>query len=176
MTTSPKGGSRRRARDVAMQALFLLDLNPAADASTLSRFLGGRLADAESRSFASALVEGTRSHLREIDPLLETLSEHWRVARMSATDRSILRLAVHEILHTETPPKVACDEAVELAKRYGAEASSRFVAGLLGRLLLERGEGRMPPAAGMTDAGASVDETDRRGIRKSKRPRGTEVG
>ena len=71
--------------------------------------------------------------------MLEAASENWRVARMAATDRAILRIACHEILHTDTPPKVACDEAVELAKRYGSVASPKFVAGILGRLLADRG-------------------------------------
>lgn len=145
MNVDQTGGSRRRAREVAMQAIYLLDLNPATDSTVLSRFLAGRLADTDSRGFAARLVEGTRHNAPEIDTLLESLSDNWRVSRMAATDRSILRLAVHEILHTDTPPKVACDEAVELAKRYGAAASSRFVAGLLGRLLMDRGVGLPPP-------------------------------
>jgi N utilization substance protein B len=155
MTAAPKGGSRRRAREVAMQAIYLLDLNPATDSAVLSRFLAGRLADADARGFATRLVEGTRHNAPEIDALLESLSDNWRVSRMAATDRSILRLAVHEILHTATPPKVACDEAVELAKRYGAAASSRFVAGLLGRLLVDRGDGLPPdgPAASTVSGG-----------------------
>jgi N utilization substance protein B len=155
-----------------MQALYLFDLNPSADASLLARFLAGRLADNDSRVFAAGLVEGTLRAQRDIDAVLEGVSDNWRVSRMAATDRSILRLALHEILHTDTPPRVACDEAVELAKRYGAAASARFVAGLLGRLLVERGDGRPPPGSD-GQAPAAIGETDRptgsRGLRK--RPR-----
>lgn len=145
MSPVSKAGSRRRARDVAMQAIYLVDLNPSVEPSLLSRFLAGRLVDAESRTFASGLLEGTRRHVQDIDRLLEASCDNWRVSRMAATDRSILRLAAHEILHTDTPPRVACDEAVELAKRYGAAASPRFVAGVLGRLLHDRGVGLPSP-------------------------------
>lgn len=129
--------SRRRAREIAMQALFQFDLNPGSGAADVERFLAARLAMPGLVAFARSLMDGVRTHASKIDGVLEGLSDNWRVSRMAATDRAILRLACHEILHTDTPPKVACDEAVELAKRYGSAASPRFVAGIIGRLVAD---------------------------------------
>jgi len=131
--------TRTRAREVAMQAAYQADMNPAVDPEEISRFLEGRLKARGLVAFARGLVDGVLAHRAEIDAVLEAASENWRVARMAATDRAILRVACHEILHTDTPPKVACDEGVELAKRYGSTASPKFVAGILGRLLADRG-------------------------------------
>ena len=131
--------TRSRAREIAMQAAYQTDMNPAMDPSEISRFLEGRLKAHGLVAFARGLVDGVLAHRAEIDAVLEAASENWRVARMAATDRAILRVACHEILHTDTPPKVACDEGVELAKRYGSVASPKFVAGILGRLLADRG-------------------------------------
>ena len=107
-------------------------------------FLDRRLRSRGLVRFARELVEGVLGRRAEIDAVLESASENWRVTRMAATDRAILRLACHEILHTDTPPKVACDEGVELAKRYGGVASPKFVAGILGRLLADRDPAASP--------------------------------
>jgi len=130
--------TRSRAREIAMQALYQLDLNPGTAPADIGRFLEGRLKARGLVAFARDLVDGVKRHLVEIDAALEAASDNWRVARMAAADRAILRLACHEILHADTPPKVACDEGVELAKRYGGASSPRFVAGILGRLLTDR--------------------------------------
>ena len=65
-------------------------------------------------------------------------STNWRLSRMAATDRAVLRIALFELLHTDVPGPVAVDEAIQLARRYGSEASSRFVSGILGKLLADR--------------------------------------
>jgi N utilization substance protein B len=84
------------------------------------------------REFARELVSGTLEHLEEIDSELGRQTAHWRLERLAAVDRNILRLALYELLfHTETPYAVVIDEAVEIAKRFGAEDSSRFVNGVL---------------------------------------------
>lgn len=131
--------TRSRAREIAMQAVYQADMNPAMAPGDISRFLDGRLKARGLVAFARGLVDGVLARRGEIDAVLDAASENWRVARMAATDRAILRVAGHEILHTDTPPKVACDEGVELAKRYGSAASPKFVAGILGRLLADRG-------------------------------------
>ena len=87
--------------------------------------------------FADGLVEGVLGHLAEIDALVESRAANWRLARMAATDRAVLRIAAFEIGHTDTPPAVVADEAIELARRYGGESSPRFVAGILGRLVAD---------------------------------------
>jgi N utilization substance protein B len=86
------------------------------------------------------LVVGVGSHLQELDALIVRYSEHWRLERMVAVDRNLLRLAVYELLYQpDIPAKVVINEAVELAKRYGTEASGAFVNGLLDRIRMAVG-------------------------------------
>ncbi len=87
-------------------------------------------------AYAKSLVEGTLAHREEIDALIRSQAEHWRLERMPAVDRNILRLAVYEFLYEIDVPKlVVLDEAIELAKEYGTEQSGRFVNGLLDGIL-----------------------------------------
>jgi transcription antitermination factor NusB len=89
--------------------------------------------------YARQLVEGTVQRKAEIDELIRSQTDHWRLERMPAVDRNILRLAIYEFLSEEDVPKlVVIDEAIELAKRFGSEQSGRFVNGLLDGLLKER--------------------------------------
>lgn len=129
---------RRRAREIALQALYRLDMNPATSPEEVDRFLAARLSDRGLEAFARGLVVGVQERRQELDALLDSRADNWRVARMAATDRAILRIAAHELLTGGVPGPVVADEAIELAKRYGTEQSSRFVAGLLGRLLGDR--------------------------------------
>ena len=86
--------------------------------------------------YAQSLVEGTLSHKEEIDELIRKQAEHWRLERMPAVDRNILRLAVFEFLYeTDVPKLVILDEAIELAKEFGTEQSGRFVNGVLDGIL-----------------------------------------
>lgn len=133
--TAPR---RSRAREIALQALYRLDLNPATSDDEIAPFIAGRLHGGPLVAFAEALVRGVRDHQSELDALLDARATNWRVARMPATDRAILRVAVYEILHTGTPGPVAVNEAIELAKRYGTDGSATFVAGVLGGLLADR--------------------------------------
>jgi transcription antitermination factor NusB len=90
----------------------------------------------EAFSYAQRLVEGTVSNREQIDQLIRSQADNWRLERMPAVDRNILRLAVYEMLHErETPKLVVLDEAIELAKKFGSEQSGRFVNGLLDGLL-----------------------------------------
>jgi len=130
---------RSRAREVALQALHQLEFNAeAAAGGGLRRFFQGRLRSAPLVAFAEELVAGVVRHRADLDALLEARSPRWRVARMAATDRTVLRIAAYEILHTATPGPVVADEAIDLARRYGNEASPRFVAGVLGAVLEDR--------------------------------------
>jgi N utilization substance protein B len=133
---------RSRAREIAMQALYQYELHPTADAADVDRFLAGRLRLPGLVAFAKQLVEGVRGQRADLDARLDSQAHQWRVARMAATDRTILRLALFELLHTDTPDAVAVNEAIELAKRYGSEASSRFVAGILGAIVAARNPAR----------------------------------
>jgi len=96
----------------------------------------------ESFTYARELVEGTVGHLEEVDALIRRQADNWRLERMPVVDRNVLRLAVYEMLYEQdTPQLVVVDEAIELAKKFGSEQSSRFVNGLLDGLL----KGRLVP-------------------------------
>ena len=124
--------SRSLAREIALQRLYQLDLRGDEAAEPSER---GEEADADALAYARALVEGVRSRDAEITAALKALVEHWSWERIAAVDRSILRIGAYEILHVpEVPPKVALDEAIELAKRYSTQESGAFVNGILDKL------------------------------------------
>ncbi len=133
---------RSRAREVVMQLLYRDDLNDA-DRSIENdvEFIGRRLNNDQALvGFAESVLRGVREHLAEIDRSLESISENWRLSRMSATDRNILRLAAYEMMFGDTPPRVAINEAIELAKRYGDQNSPKYVNGVLDRLWQNDGQ------------------------------------
>jgi len=127
---------RSRAREVALQALFQEDLNPRDSVDQLAPFVHSRIKDESLRTFAIGLVQGVKRNLAELDALIEEKAENWSLSRMAATDRNVLRLGAFEIRYGDTPDRVAIDEAVDLAKRFGSENSSQFVNGILDKLLV----------------------------------------
>jgi N utilization substance protein B len=131
---------RSRAREVALQVLYQDDLNPAPEAIDPAEFLQARLGLQELVEFAGSLVDGVRRNRGELDQLLTTTADNWALERMAATDRNVLRIGAFEILYTSTPNRVAINEAVELAKRFGAAQSAQFVNGVLDRILAEHGK------------------------------------
>ena len=129
---------RSRVREIVLQILYQDDVNPDADPVETDRFLRARLKqDEESIEFANILYTGVRRNVQELDSMLSGMADNWAMERMAVTDRNILRMGAFEILYTETPDRVAINEAVELAKRYGARQSPQFVNGLLDRFLRE---------------------------------------
>ncbi len=129
--------SRRfRAREVALQLLYQHDLNPGLPREAIEEFVRERLRDSDLHPFTLSLYDGVLSQQTEIDQQLSAAAENWRLARMAAVDRNVLRLGGYELLHTpETPARVTLDEAIELARRYGSANSPAFVNGVLDRLL-----------------------------------------
>jgi len=127
--------NRSRAREVALQALFQEDLNPRDSRDQLAPFVEARLQEDELREFATSLVLGVMRNQGELDALLESNTENWSLSRMAATDRNVLRLGAYEIRYANTPERVAINEAVELAKRFGSKQSSQFVNGILDKLI-----------------------------------------
>jgi transcription antitermination protein NusB len=126
---------RSRAREVALQLLYQRDLNPGVDRLTIERFVHERLKDPVLEQFCLSLSDGILAHVAEIDQKLTEAAENWRVARMAAVDRNVLRLGAYELLFApQTPPNVSLDEAIELARRYGSADSSAFVNGVLDKL------------------------------------------
>ena len=94
--------------------------------------------DGDTRAFADGLVRGTKSNQAKIDQVISQFAEHWDLERMAVVDRNVLRLAVYELLWTaDVLPKVAINEAIEIAKKFGTTESSRFINGVLDRILRE---------------------------------------
>ena len=130
---------RSRARQVALQLLYQDDLNPEVAPTAVAQFLRKSLKrKAAAMEFALSLLDGVREHRAELDQVLAAKADNWSVERMAAVDRNILRLGAYEILYTDTPGRVAINEAVELAKTFGAQQSAPFVNGILDRVLRER--------------------------------------
>lgn len=129
-------GRRRKAREVALQFLYQLDVNGASDPTAFEgEFWSRHPVDAEARAFADTLVRGSKEHQTRIDELIARYAEHWDLDRMAVVDRNILRLAVYELmLDAEVPPKVAINEAIEIAKKFGTADSGRFINGVLDRI------------------------------------------
>ena len=135
--------SRRRSREAALQVLYSVDVKgrsggPSIDPEEAFERAAAHFELPEgARAFAKQLCCGVADRRDEIDRQLTSHSDHWRLERMAAVDRNVLRLAAYEILYTETSPSIAIDEAVELARRFGAERSPAFVNGVLDSLARE---------------------------------------
>ena len=129
-------GSRTKARECALQALYQLDLSGGDAREALRGVLAHfEEADSSTERFADELVRGVQSERAQIDELIQTSSTHWKLDRMARVDRNILRLAVYEMLRrADVPVRVTLNEAVELGKKYGSEESSAFVNGVLDRI------------------------------------------
>lgn len=126
---------RTRGREVALQILYQMEQNATSDIQQMNLFVQRRLSDDRLQDFARTLVAGVQEHQARLDELISGVAENWRIDRMAAIDRNILRLGVYEMLFCEdVPTKVAINEALELAKRYSTAQSSRFVNGILDRL------------------------------------------
>jgi N utilization substance protein B len=151
---------RSRAREVALQLLYQRDLHPEGKRGQQLRFAKNRLRDAALQKFCLEIVEGVHANLKEIDSRLSSVAENWRLPRMAAVDRNILRMGTWEILYTpETPAAAAIDEAIELARRFGTADSPRFVNGVLDKLKPQDAAGEEVLAAG-PDATAESVSTD----------------
>ena len=154
---------RSRAREVALQLLFQRDFNTGVARADLEQFARDRLRDEALEVFCLGLFDGVTAHLAELDRRISAAAENWRLHRMPAVDRNILRLGTYELVHAEdTPVAVAVDEAIELAKRFGSADSSSFVNGVLDQVRRAASAPALAPAAAdapaaITDPGSGPD-------------------
>ena len=125
--------SRSRSRQRALQILFLWDARRQPVDEAIDSFYDTLFAEEhpERDAFVDQLVRGTIQHVDEVDTRIRLHAEHWRMERMPVVDRNILRLAVYEMTHAETPAAVVIDEALELARKFSGEESVQFVNGVL---------------------------------------------
>jgi N utilization substance protein B len=127
---------RTKARDLALQYLYQLDLCGPDLAPVAREFIHGEDGDEETRRFAMRLIEGTLENRPEIDRTVQGVAQNWNVARMAVIDRNVLRLATYELLHCpDIPPKVAINEAIELGKRFSTQNSGAFINGILDKIM-----------------------------------------
>ena len=127
-------GSRRKARECALQMLFAADFAQADPEEVLQTYWA-QLDDSETeepaREFATRLAAGTLANLEALDERIRSRAEHWRIPRMAIVDRNILRLAVYEFLYEPTPRTVAINEALEIARRFSTYEATQFINGIL---------------------------------------------
>ncbi|MEE9263047.1 MAG: transcription antitermination factor NusB [Vicinamibacteria bacterium] len=124
-------GSRRKGRELAVQMLYQWEISEEPIARVEESFWKLREAADKTRSLAQRLLEGTVEHVGEIDELITKHAEHWRLSRMAAVDRNILRLAIYEFLYEEVPKRVVINEALEVTKRFSSPDAVQFVNGVL---------------------------------------------
>jgi len=127
-------GSRRKARECALQMLFAADVSET-PGDQLVRGFWSELSDGElgpqAREFATRLATGTLRNLTEVDERIRSRAENWRISRMAIVDRNVLRLAVYEFLHEPTPRTVTINEALEIARRFSTYEATQFINGIL---------------------------------------------
>ena len=125
-------GTRRQARELAMQALFYMDMQSNVSLQMLEYFCDNFRPPKKVSPFFLTLVNGVVETRTEIDALIERFSKNWKISRMSCVDRNVMRIAVYELLHCEDiPPKVTINEAVDVGKKFGTEESGAFINGIM---------------------------------------------
>jgi len=126
---------RRRAREIALQVLYQLDISQADSREVWDLYWENFRPSAKAREFCQRLIEGVRQNQDQIDQLIEENSENWSLKRMAIVDRNILRLAAFELLHCpDIPFKATLNEAIELAKKFGTDDSGAFINGILDKI------------------------------------------
>lgn len=133
---------RRKARELALLALYQLEMVRGDPEQALGTLQEGKLFPPEVRDFALQLAKGATEKREEIDQLIKAASQHWSLERMAVIDKNILRMAIFELRYlSDIPCKVTINEAVEIAKKYGGDGSPAFVNGVLDRVSREVGAG-----------------------------------
>jgi transcription antitermination protein NusB len=142
-------GTRRAARELALQAVYQVDLlGEGGSDGDLTLLWAHFEAEPEARTFARELIEGVAAHRERIDDLIAASAEHWRLARLARVDLGLLRVAAFELLaRPDIPASVTIDEAVEIARRFGSEDSPAFVNGILDHIAQVLGVKERPKSA-----------------------------
>jgi transcription antitermination factor NusB len=143
---------RTKARELALQFLYQLDIRGEDVLEDMEPFLDRGGVPDDVRAFARDLIRGCHEHRADIDRRIQAVAEHWDLSRMAVIDRNILRIAIYELLHrADVPPKVAINEAIEMGKKFSTKNSGAFINGILDRIRSEihpGGTGRAEPGGG----------------------------
>jgi N utilization substance protein B len=149
-------GTRRKARELAMQALFYIDMQKEDPDEMLDRYRECFRPSKNALPFFLTLVKGVVATRSDIDELIEAYSDNWKVSRMSCVDRNVIRIAVFELLFCkEIPSKVSINEAVDVGKKFGTDESGGFINGILDSIRIAIEEERIPVT---TTAETQLDE------------------
>jgi N utilization substance protein B len=122
---------RRKSREYALQMLFQWEMGQQDPSRIEEGFWKNARAQKSTREFANQLFENAAARAGELDPIIASLAKNWRIERIAAIDRALLRLALAELRTTGTPSKVVINEAVELAKKFSSEDAAPFINGIL---------------------------------------------
>lgn len=157
-------GSRRKAREYALQMLFAADMTNTPLEELVSdywREFGSIDCDDATLVFATRLAVGTYAHISELDGRIALRAEHWRIPRMAVVDRNVLRLAIFEFLYESTPRTVAINEALEVARRFSTYEATQFINGILDAIKSDLDEQDPPPEeiTGKPADPVNLDET-----------------
>ncbi|MCA9039791.1 MAG: transcription antitermination factor NusB [Planctomycetaceae bacterium] len=136
---------RSTARKVAVQMLYLKDLNPDAHPDSIRATIVEELSEEELQRFAWKLFSGVMENRAELDEKIVQIAQNWSLSRMAPTDRNVLRLGAFELLHSDTHYRIVIDEAVELARLFGNKQSGQFVNGILDKLIPFEKRDTAPP-------------------------------
>ena len=130
-------GNRRRARELAMQALFYMDMRQNSSDEMLELYCVSFPPAKKVLPFFMELVNGVMNHKTQIDKIIERFSNNWKISRMSCVDRNVMRIAVYEMLFCrDIPQKVSINEAIDVGKKFGTEESGGFINGILDSIRL----------------------------------------
>jgi transcription antitermination protein NusB len=133
-------GTRRKGRELALQALYQMEVTGDTSPGALELFLGHFEGNPQARDFARRLVSGVVAHREEIDGLIERCTENWKLNRIAKVDLTILRVASYELLFCpDIPVNVSMDEAIEIGKRFGTDDSAIFINGVLDQIAAATG-------------------------------------
>ena len=128
-------GKRRKARESTLQILFQLEFNDSQLDKTISQFLENKKADKEEKELCTRLICGIVANQAEIDKIIQSASQNWRISRMAIVDKNILRMAAYEMLYDkDLAPAIIINEAIEIAKKYSSDQSATFINGILDAL------------------------------------------
>jgi N utilization substance protein B len=159
-------GTRRKARELAMQALFFMDERRDFSEETFGRFCANFAPKPDVRPFFLRLVRGVLRSQTELDALIERFSENWSLGRMSGVDRNVMRIAVYEMVCCrDIPAKVSINEAVDIGKKFGTEESGAFINGIVDsiRAAVETGELQLP-CGGTEPPTSALEGEDEEGV------------
>jgi N utilization substance protein B len=137
-------GTRRLSRELALQALFYMDMHRDPVENPVGQFCNSFVQDKPTQPFFHRLVDGVQENRKTIDTVIERFASNWRLSRMSCVDRNVLRIAVFELLFcADIPPKVSINEAIDVGKRFGTDESGAFINGILDSIRLAMKEDKI---------------------------------